>query len=85
VASLTLVASHGDVFAEEDGAAPGWGRGRGLQTRSKLEEMGCGGLLGVNCGSKQPPRMVRMAYTPRGSTTGVVAAAVLYVALMWRF
>ena len=31
----------------------------------QLEEMGCGGILGVNRGSKEPPRMVRLTYTPR--------------------
>ncbi|MCB0956057.1 MAG: leucyl aminopeptidase, partial [Ilumatobacter sp.] len=31
----------------------------------QLEEMGCGGILGVNRGSTEPPRMVRLTYTPR--------------------
>ncbi|RXL44522.1 leucyl aminopeptidase, partial [Citrobacter sp. AAK_AS5] len=31
----------------------------------QLAEMGCGGMLGVNRGSKEPPRMVRLTYTPR--------------------
>jgi leucyl aminopeptidase len=31
----------------------------------QLEEMGCGGMLGVNRGSAEPPRMVRLTYTPR--------------------
>jgi leucyl aminopeptidase len=35
-----------------------------------LVEMGCGGLLGVNRGSEQPPRMIRMTYTPDGEATG---------------
>ncbi|MED5569802.1 MAG: M17 family peptidase N-terminal domain-containing protein, partial [Actinomycetota bacterium] len=30
-----------------------------------LEEMGCGGLLGVNKGSVEPPRLMRLTYTPR--------------------
>lgn len=33
--------------------------------RDQLEEMGCGGMLGVNAGSTEPPRMVRLTYTPR--------------------
>ena len=32
--------------------------------RDKLEAMGCGGLLGVNKGSTEPPRMVKLTYTP---------------------
>ena len=33
--------------------------------RDQLEKMGCGGMLGVNAGSTEPPRMVRLTYTPR--------------------
>jgi len=29
--------------------------------------MGCGGLLGVNAGSVEPPRMVKLTYAPRGA------------------
>jgi leucyl aminopeptidase len=32
-----------------------------------LIEMGCGGLLGVNAGSAEPPRMIKMTYRPSGS------------------
>jgi leucyl aminopeptidase len=31
----------------------------------QLFEMGCGGLLGVNAGSAEPPRMVKLTYRPR--------------------
>lgn len=30
-----------------------------------LEAMGCGGLLGVNAGSSEPPRMIKLTYVPR--------------------
>ena len=33
--------------------------------RDQLAAMGCGGMLGVNSGSTEPPRMVRLTYTPR--------------------
>ena len=33
--------------------------------RDQLDEMGCGGMLGVNAGSTEPPRMVRLTYAPR--------------------
>ena len=36
----------------------------------ELEEMGCGGLLGVNRGSDRPARMVRLRYVPEGTSTG---------------
>ena len=35
--------------------------------RGQLAEMGCGGMLGVNAGSVEPPRMVRLTYTPRNA------------------
>jgi len=33
--------------------------------RDQLAAMGCGGIVGVNAGSVEPPRMVRLTYTPR--------------------
>ena len=35
-------------------------------TRQALVELGCGGLLGVNAGSAEPPRMIKLTYTPGG-------------------
>ncbi|WP_308167713.1 leucyl aminopeptidase [Catellatospora tritici] len=35
--------------------------------RDALLELGCGGLLGVNAGSADPPRMIRMRYRPEGA------------------
>jgi leucyl aminopeptidase len=40
---------------------------------SALREMGIGGLLGVNAGSAEPPRMVRLTYRPAGSPVGRLA------------
>lgn len=36
--------------------------------RQQLIEMGCGGLLGVNAGSIEEPRMVKLRYTPEDAT-----------------
>jgi leucyl aminopeptidase len=33
--------------------------------KDQLTAMGCGGMVGVNKGSTEPPRMVRLMYTPR--------------------
>jgi leucyl aminopeptidase len=33
--------------------------------RDELEAMGCGGIVGVNRGSVEPPRMVKLTYLPR--------------------
>ncbi|WP_393053940.1 leucyl aminopeptidase [Streptomyces sp. LN549] len=32
--------------------------------KEALTELGCGGLLGVNAGSTEPPRMIKLSYTP---------------------
>jgi leucyl aminopeptidase len=43
-------------------------RGLGVEVfgKDELVAMGCGGLLGVNAGSAEPPRMVKLTYTPAG-------------------
>jgi leucyl aminopeptidase len=41
--------------------------------RDALVALGCGGLLGVNKGSVQPPRMIRLRYLPAGEPTGRLA------------
>ncbi|MUH50559.1 MAG: leucyl aminopeptidase [Actinobacteria bacterium] len=40
--------------------------------RDQLKAMGCGGIVGVNAGSVEPPRMVRLTYTPKKPTGHVV-------------
>jgi leucyl aminopeptidase len=46
----------------------------------QLETMGCGGMLGVNAGSVEPPRMVKLTYTPRSPKAHValVGKGVMY-------
>jgi leucyl aminopeptidase len=49
--------------------------------RDALVALGCGGLLGVNKGSVQPPRMIRLRYRPDGEPTGrltLVGKGVMY-------
>ena len=47
---------------------------RGLQVEifdaDALAELGCGGLLAVNAGSVEPPRMIKLAYRPATATAG---------------
>lgn len=38
--------------------------------KTELQELGCGGLLGVNQGSAEEPRMIVLRYTPEGEPTG---------------
>jgi leucyl aminopeptidase len=53
------------------------GPGAGLEVevfgKDELVELGCGGLLGVNRGSVEPPRMIRMRYAPEGEDHGHLA------------
>ena len=49
--------------------------------RDALVALGCGGLLGVNKGSVQPPRMVRLRYVPDGEPVGrltLVGKGIMY-------
>jgi leucyl aminopeptidase len=39
----------------------------------EIANQGLGGLLGVSLGSDQPPRLVKLTYTPDGQPTGTVA------------
>ena len=36
--------------------------------KDDLLAMGCGGMIGVNRGSTEPPRMVKLSYSPKGAT-----------------
>ncbi|MFF2495697.1 leucyl aminopeptidase [Agromyces sp. NPDC058064] len=49
--------------------------------RQQLIELGCGGLLGVNRGSAEEPRMVKLRYAPDGESTGhlgLVGKGIMY-------
>ena len=37
-----------------------------------LIELGCGGLLGINLGSTEPPAMIKLIYRPEGEPTGLL-------------
>ena len=44
-------------------------------------ELGCGGLLGVNAGSVEEPRMIVLRYAPEGEATGhlgLVGKGIMY-------
>ncbi|ALE06278.1 leucyl aminopeptidase [Arthrobacter sp. ERGS1:01] len=41
--------------------------------KAALVELGCGGLLGVNKGSVEPPRMIVLHYRPSGTVSGHLA------------
>ncbi|WP_420453033.1 leucyl aminopeptidase [Ilumatobacter sp.] len=51
--------------------------------RDDLEQMGCGGMLGVNRGSTEPPRMVKLTYTPDGADGDVAHLAMVGKGIMY--
>ena len=48
--------------------------------KDELERMGCGGMLGVNQGSVEPPRLVKLVYSPRNPSghLALVGKGVMY-------
>ncbi len=49
--------------------------------KAQLIELGCGGILGVNAGSTEEPRMVKLRYLPPGEPTGhlgLVGKGIMY-------
>ncbi|WP_322921937.1 glutaminase A [Nocardioides renjunii] len=51
-----------------------------LFDRAQLEEMGCGGILGVNRGSVEEPRLIKMSYRPDSPVghLGLVGKGIMY-------
>lgn len=43
-----------------------------VYNRDQLQAMGCGGMVGVNKGSVEPPRVVKLVYSPRNARSKVV-------------
>jgi len=43
-----------------------------VYNRDQLKAMGCGGIVGVNSGSVEPPRVVKLVYSPRNARNKVV-------------
>ncbi len=49
--------------------------------KAALIELGCGGILGVNAGSEEEPRLVLLTYTPAGDPSGhlgLVGKGIMY-------
>ena len=49
--------------------------------KAQLIEMRCGGILGVNAGSEEEPRLVVLSYSPQGDATGhlgMVGKGIMY-------
>jgi leucyl aminopeptidase len=67
-------ASHAQALAVEHGL------GVEVYNKDQLATMRCGGILGVNAGSTEPPRVVKLTYTPRNPKAHValVGKGVMY-------
>lgn len=58
-----------------------FGFGVELFDKQALIDLGCGGLLGVNQGSVEEPRMIKLTYAPEGTATGhlgLVGKGIMY-------
>ncbi|MPT14506.1 MAG: leucyl aminopeptidase [Microbacterium sp.] len=58
-----------------------FGFGVELFDKQALIDLGCGGLLGVNQGSVEEPRMIKLTYAPEGAATGhlgLVGKGIMY-------
>jgi leucyl aminopeptidase len=54
-----------DIAAQAVELAGEYGLDVEVFDKDQLTVLGCGGILGVNAGSTEPPRMVKLTYTPR--------------------
>lgn len=62
---------------------PGFGLEVEVFDRQQLIDMGCGGLLGVNAGSTEEPRMIKIRYTPEGATDETAHLALVGKGIMY--
>jgi leucyl aminopeptidase len=74
VLTARAMATRAEALAAEHGLAIE------VFDRDQLAMLGCGGILGVNAGSTEPPRMVKLTYTPRSPRAHValVGKGVMY-------
>ncbi len=64
-----------EVFGDLAAAiGPNYGLEVTLADKAKLIELGCGGLLGVNAGSTEEPRMIQLHYRPGSAGDGSTPA-----------
>jgi leucyl aminopeptidase len=71
--------ARGIAARAQDLAAPA-GLTAEVFDKDQLAVLGCGGLLGVNAGSTEPPRMIKLSYVPRNPKAHValVGKGVMY-------
>ncbi|MEM9042601.1 MAG: leucyl aminopeptidase [Actinomycetota bacterium] len=69
-----------DIAAKAEELAAATGLKIEVFGEDELREMGCGGMLGVNRGSTEPPRMIKLTYSPRNPKghLGMVGKGIMY-------
>ncbi|MHC2999140.1 leucyl aminopeptidase [Microbacterium sp. HJ5] len=70
-----------DIANIADRLGPRFGFDVEVFDRKALIELGCGGLLGVNQGSAEEPRMVKLTYQPQGAPSahlGLIGKGIMY-------
>jgi leucyl aminopeptidase len=69
-----------DLAEQAIALADEFGLGVEIFDKDALEVLGCGGILGVNAGSVEPPRMVKLSYRPRNPRAhlALVGKGVMY-------
>ena len=76
-----LTATRLAALATEVGKASGLGVE--VFELDRLVELGCGGLLGVNAGSSEPPCMIKLTYRPRRAAKGAAHLALVGKGIMY--
>ncbi len=76
-----LTATRLAALAEEIAAETGLG----IEVLGPVElrELGCGGLLGVNAGSTEPPRLVKLTYRPKRAKSTTAKLALVGKGIMY--
>jgi leucyl aminopeptidase len=69
-----------DIAAKAVDMGPAAGLQVEVFNKDQLEQLGCGGLLGVNRGSTEPPRMVKLTWSPKNPTghLALVGKGIMY-------
>jgi len=69
-----------DIAAKAVDLGPAAGLQVEVFNKDQLDQMGCGGIIGVNRGSTEPPRMVKLTWSPKNPTghLALVGKGIMY-------
>jgi len=72
-----------DIAAKAVALGPDAGLEVAVFNKDDLMAMGCGGMIGVNRGSTEPPRMVKLSYVPKGAKASTPHLAMVGKGIMY--